>query len=65
MCHAEEYILNNRFYSMLVGEDGDLVNSAPNWTQEFVNNTEGIEFVDDETNETEALGPGIPNRYQF
>ena len=65
VCHAEEYILNNRFYSMLVGEDGDLVNSAPNWTQEFVNNTEGIEFVDEETNETEALGPGIPNRYQW
>ena len=64
VCHAEEYILNNRFYSMLVGEDGDLVNSAPNWTQEFVNNTEGIEFVDAETNETESLGR-IPNRYQW
>jgi len=65
VCHAEEYILDNRYYAMLVGDKGDEVNSSPNWELEFVDNTEGIEFVDEETNETEALGPGIPRRYQW
>ena len=35
---AEEYILDNRYYEILVGDDGDPV-SLPDWTLELVNNT--------------------------
>ena len=64
VCHAEEYILDNRYYSMLVGDEGDEVNGAtlltqsskgfdsgPNWELELVDNT--------------LLDGDIPNRYQW
>ena len=51
VCLADEYILDNRFYDMLVGDEGDEVNTAPNWELEFVNNTE--------------IEGDIPNRYQW
>ena len=39
---AESYVLNNRYYSMLVGADGDYVNSAPEWEMELVHNENGV-----------------------
>ena len=47
---AEDYILDNRYYDMLVGEESDPVSTAPNWA---------LELVDNDTLE------GIPSRYQW
>ena len=47
---AEDYILDNRYYDMLVGEESDPVSTAPNWA---------IELVDNDILE------GIPSRYQW
>ena len=65
VCHAEEYILDNRYYAVLVGDEGDEVNSAPNWELEFVDNSEGIEYIDEEDGSTQYLEAGIPHRYQW
>lgn len=46
---AEEYILDNRFFNMLLGEEDDIVGSAPMWQMELVHNDD----------------PQIPNRYQW
>lgn len=50
---------------MLVGDEGDEVNSAPNWELEFVDNSEGIEYINEEDDSTQYLEAGIPNRYQW
>ena len=34
--------MDNRFYDMLLGEEDDLVGSAPEWKLEFVHNEGGI-----------------------
>lgn len=39
---AESYVLNNRYYGMLVGNAGDYVNTAPDWTLELVDNENGV-----------------------
>jgi len=65
VCHAEEYILDNRYYAVLVGDEGDDVSSAPNWELEFVDNSEGIEYIDEEDGSTQYLEAGIPHRYQW
>ena len=41
MFEAEDYVLDNRYYGMLVG-DGDHVDSAPMWRMELVHNENGI-----------------------
>ena len=39
VCDAEDYVLNNNYYSMLVGDDDfSIVSAAPVWTQELVHN---------------------------